>query len=358
MKITSAVVSVVLLATAQTAIGQLPAADVSRFTIKDFTFENGQTLPSAVVTYATRGRLNAAKDNAVLLPSPYAADLHAYDAFIGPGRTLDPNKHFLILTGMFGNGQSSSPSNTPAPHAGPDFPRVTIRDNVRATHQLVTEKLDITRLKAVVGSSMGAQQAYQWAVSYPDAMDSIVAICGNAKQYPFGVIRLEGSIAALKADSAWNNGRYTQPPVRGLRAFAMHYAAWSRSPTTFPRDMLDRMSDQQVDQFLRSLEAPALGMDANNVLSQAETWKRHDIGDTPSFNGDVEAALRSIKARVLLMPCRSDLYFPVADAEYEAKFLQHGELVVIESTAGHAAGGGADPQAVSFIDQKLRSMLE
>ncbi|MEZ6050189.1 MAG: alpha/beta fold hydrolase [Planctomycetaceae bacterium] len=358
MKITFAVVSVVLLATAPAAFGQFPVDDVSQFTIKDFTFESGQTLSVVVVAYATRGRLNAAKDNAVLLPSPYAADLHGYDAFIGPGRALDPNKHFLILTGMFANGQSSSPSNTSAPHGGPDFPRVTIRDNVRAVHELVVQQLGITKLKAVVGYSMGAQQAYQWAVSCPDMVESIAVICGNAKQYPFGVIRLEGSIAALKADSAWNNGRYTQPPVKGLRAFAMHYAAWSQSPASWPRDMLDGMSDQQVDQFLRSLETPALGMDANNILSQAETWKRHNIGDSPGYNGDVEAALRAIKARVLLMPCRSDLYFPVADAEYEATFLQNGELAVIESSAGHAAGGGADSQAIRFIDGKLKGMLQ
>ncbi len=222
----------------------------------------------------------------------------------------------------------------------------------------MTQQFGITKLKAVVGYSMGAQQAYQWGVSYPGAVASIAVICGNAKQYPFGVIRLESSIAALTADSAWNKGRYTQPPVKGLRAFAMHYAAWSQSPASWPRGMLDGMSDQQVDQFLRSLEAPALGMDANNVLSQAETWKRHNIGDTPGFNGDVEAALRAIKARVLLMPCRSDLYFPVADAEYEATFLQNGELVVIESPVGHAAGGGADPEATAFIDQKLKGILE
>ncbi|MCA9077046.1 MAG: alpha/beta fold hydrolase [Planctomycetaceae bacterium] len=358
MKITAAVVSIVLLVAAQNAFGQFPAEDVSRYAIKDFAFEHGQTLPSVVVAYATRGRLNAEKSNAVLLPSPYAADLHGYDALVGPGRALDPNKQFLILTGMFANGQSSSPSNTPAPHSGPDFPRVTIRDNVRAAHELVTQQLGITKLKAVVGYSMGAQQAYQWAVSYPEMVESIAVICGNAKQYPFGVIRLEGSIAALKADSAWNNGHYTLPPVKGLRAFALHYAAWSQSPASWPRDMLDGMSDQQVDQFLRSLEAPALGMDANNILSQAETWKRHNIGDTPGYIGNVEAALRAIKARVLLMPCRSDLYFPVADAEYEATILQNGELAVIESSTGHAAGGGADPQAIRFIDEKLIGLLK
>lgn len=164
MKVTVAVVSVVLFAEAHAAFAQFQAGNVSRFTIKDFTFESGRTLPSAVVAYATRGRLNAEKSNAVLLPSPYAADMHGYDAFIGPGRALDPQRHFLILTGMFANGQSSSPSNTPAPHSGPDFPRVTIRDAVRAAHALVTQQLGITKLRAVVGYLMGAR----WAMSYPD----------------------------------------------------------------------------------------------------------------------------------------------------------------------------------------------
>src|SRR6267378_4423417 len=144
------------------------------FVIANFHTESGVTLPQARIVYGTYGHLNAAKDNAVLLPSHYMADFHGYEWLIGPDRALDASKLFLVATELFGNGFSSSPSNTPEPFHGPRFPVMTIRDNVEAVHRLLTEDLKVTHLKAVIGFSMGAQQAFQWAVSYPAFADRIV----------------------------------------------------------------------------------------------------------------------------------------------------------------------------------------
>jgi homoserine O-acetyltransferase len=98
---------------------------------------------------------------------------------------------------------------------------MTIRDNVEAVHRLLVEELKVTHLKAVIGFSMGAQQAFQWAVSYPDFADRIVATSGTAKTYPHGIVRLEGQIAALTTDPAFQSGDYTAPPRIGLEAFGM-----------------------------------------------------------------------------------------------------------------------------------------
>jgi homoserine O-acetyltransferase/O-succinyltransferase len=106
------------------------------FVLKDFKTEGGVTLPEVRVVYGTFGRLNERKDNAVLLPSHYMADHHGYGWLIGDGRVFDESRDFLIATELFGNGKSSSPSNTPEPFHGPRFPIVTIRDNVRAVHRL------------------------------------------------------------------------------------------------------------------------------------------------------------------------------------------------------------------------------
>jgi homoserine O-acetyltransferase len=84
------------------------------------------------------------------------------------------------------------------------------------------------------------------------------------------------------------------------------------------------------------------GADANNLILQMRTWERHDVGNTAPFHGDVESALRSIKARVLYMPSQTDLYFPVTDARYEAGFIPHCEFVPIPSLWGHPAGAGPD----------------
>src|ERR1700689_3249484 len=151
------------------------------FVIKNFKTESGVTLPEAHVVYGTYGHLNAARDNVILLPSHYMAKLNGYEWLMGPGKALDPSQLFLVTTEMFGNGSSSSPNNTPEPFHGPRFPVMTIRDNVEAVHRLLTEELKVTHLKAVIGFSMGAQQAFQWVVSYPDFMDRAVATSGTAK---------------------------------------------------------------------------------------------------------------------------------------------------------------------------------
>ena len=200
------------------------------FVIKNFKTESGVVLPEARVVYGTYGHLNAARDNAVLLPSHYMAKLNGYEWLMGPGKALDPEKLFLVTTELFGNGSSSSPNNTPKPFDGPRFPVMTIRDNVEAVHRLLTEDLHVTHLKAVIGFSMGAQQAFQWAVSYPDFMDRAVATSGTAKTYGHGIVRLEGEIAAITADEKFKGGDYTEEPQAGINAFGMVWAAWLYSP--------------------------------------------------------------------------------------------------------------------------------
>src|SRR6202790_4694173 len=199
------------------------------FAIANFRTESGAPLPQARVVYGTYGHLNAAKDNVVLLPSHYMADFHGYEWLIGADRALDPSKLFLVATELFGNGHSSSPSNTPEPFHGPRFPVMTIRDNVNAVHQMLTEQLGVKHLRAVIGFSMGAQQAFQWAVSYPDFMDRIVATSGTAKTYGHGIVRLESQITALTTDPAFKDGDYTAEPEKGIQATSLVWAGWLHS---------------------------------------------------------------------------------------------------------------------------------
>src|SRR5512133_2517513 len=118
--------------TAAAAPPRVDRAAHHEFVIENFRTESGVTLPRARVVYGTYGHLNAARDNVILLPSHYMADHHGYEWLIGPGRALDTSKVFLVATEMFGNGRSSSPSNTPEPYHGSRFPVTTIRDNVEA----------------------------------------------------------------------------------------------------------------------------------------------------------------------------------------------------------------------------------
>ena len=141
--------------------------DQKIYDLNDFTLESGATLPAAKLSYTVHGSMNTEGNNAILVPSFYLGDHHGYDFLIGPGKALDPEKYFIIATDMFQNGLSSSPSNTPPPFDGANFPKISIRDNVTAQLQLLTAELGVSHLRAVIGFSMGAQQALQWAVSHP-----------------------------------------------------------------------------------------------------------------------------------------------------------------------------------------------
>jgi homoserine O-acetyltransferase/O-succinyltransferase len=144
------------------------------FRLERFTLESGDALPETWIAYKTHGTLNAEGSNAVLYPTQFAAQHGDVEWMIGPGRALDPRTHFIVVADQLGNGLSSSPSNTPPPHDRARFPVVTIRDDVAAQHRLLTEGLGVRRLKLVVGYSMGAQQAFQWAVSHPEFVERIL----------------------------------------------------------------------------------------------------------------------------------------------------------------------------------------
>jgi homoserine O-acetyltransferase len=330
------------------------------FTIENFPLETGATLPRAIVVYGTYGALNAAKDNAVLLPSHYMAQSDGYDWLIGEGKTLDPRKYFLIMTELFGNGRSSSPSNTPAPFHGPRFPVTTIRDNVEAVRRLLEDGLGIHHLRAVVGFSMGAEQAFQWAVSHPRFVDRIVATAGTARCWPHGVVRLDSQIRAVTLDPAFKGGDYAEQPARGIETTGSVWLAWLYSQEWWKRELWRKTEPAAANLTLDQYAAKASkeffdGADANNLILQMRTWQAHDVGTTPGFGGSTEKALRSIAIPVLYMPSETDLYFPLGDAREESKWIRRVTLAPIPSLWGHTAGIGASPEDLAFIERKLHA---
>ncbi len=349
-----------LAAYAQTA-GQAPALNPVRheFVIENFKTESGAVLPKAVIVYGTYGQLNEAKDNAILMGSHYMANLRGYEWLMGkePERALDPSKLFLITTELFGNGRSSSPSNTPEPFHGPRFPLMTIRDNVEAVHRLLISELKIPHLRAVIGFSMGAEQAFQWAVSYPAFMDRVAATSGTAKCYPHGVVRLEGQIAAIAADPVFNGGDYTAPPAKGLEAFGMVWAGWLYSQEWWRKELWRTRPNMTLEQAMSRYRNFIPGADANDLILQMRTWEKHDVGTTPGFGGDAEKALKSIQVPLLYMPSATDLYFPVGDAQYEAAFIQKVVLSPIPSLWGHTAGAASNPTDGKFLNDHIREFL-
>ena len=336
------------------------SVDYEIYDLGDVRLQRGATLRDCKLAYKTFGALNAEKDNVIVYPTWYSGQHYENEWLIGQGRALDPDKYFIIIPNMFGNGLSTSPSNTPEPYNAARFPQVTAFDNVVQQHRLVTEKFGIRKVKLVTGWSMGALQTFHWGALFPDMVERIAPFCGSAKCSRHNFVFLEGVKAALTADAAWNNGWYTTKPEKGLRAVARVYAGWGFSQAFYRQELdLRTLGYSTLEDFLVSFwEGFFLPKDANNLLTMLWTWQNGDISDNPLYKGDYKKALGAIKAKAYVMPGSTDLYFPPEDSENEVAHMPNATFVPIKSIWGHFAGGpGTSKEDVAFLDNKLKELL-
>jgi homoserine O-acetyltransferase len=309
------------------------------------------------VSWKTHGTLNPARDNVILYPTSYSAQHPDLEWLIGPDGVLDPGRWFIVIPDMFGNGLSSSPSNTPA------YPAlVTAWDNVHAQHRLLKDVFGIERLACVHGWSMGAQQAYHWAALFPDAVARIVVNCGSARTAVHNQIFLKSLMAVLEAAPEHvGNGRFSAPPAAAIRAFGRIYASWALSQD-FYRAGLHRtaLKAPDLETFLRTdWEERYARRQAADLYAQLRCWEAGDISNNPTYGGDLVRALNAIKAKVLLMPGATDLYFRIADNEAELPHLKAAELCPIPSIWGHRAGNPVqNPADAAFIRDTVRRWLD
>lgn len=333
--------------------------DHETFALGDLALLSGEVLRDARLAYRTWGTLAPDGGNAVLIPTFYTGTHRRNEGYFGPGRPLDPARHFIVSINLFGNGLSSSPSTSAAPRDGPRFPLVAFWDNVAAQHRLLTDRLGVRRLRLVMGWSMAACQSYQWAAQYPEMVDAILPFCGSARTSPHNIVFLEGVKAALCADQAWAGGAYTAPPERGLRAFARVYAGWAYSQTFYRERLHTRLGHETHEDLLLDWEEDHLAnWDANDLLAMLATWQAGDISANPLYGGNFPKALGAIRARAILMPCTQDLYFPPEDNAIEARHMVRAELRPVDSPWGHcAASAGNDPAFMAALDRAVAELL-
>ena len=328
------------------------------FELGDVDLLDGGVLPQAKLAYKTYGCLSPARDNAVLLPTFYTGSHERNEGFFGQDRAITPERHFIVSINLFGNGYSSSPSNSPPPADGPRFPKVTLYDNVACQQRLLEEHLGIERLALVAGWSMAGCQAYQWAAQFPDRVGAILPFCASAKTSPHNIVFLEGVKAALLADGDFRGGDYEKPPERGLRAFGRVYAGWAFSQTFYREKLHRQLGFENYEDLLRDWEEDHLNWDANDLLAKLWTWQHGDISANSLYQGDFRAALRAIEAKAILIPCTQDLYFPPEDNAIEVADMPNAELRPFDSPWGHCvASPGNVPEFQEFLDRAIRELL-
>ena len=334
--------------------------DYEYFNLGDVKLLSGTLLKSAKLAYKTYGTLNNTYDNVIVLPTFYTGTHKRNEGFFGPDRAINPNKYFIVSINMFGNGLSSSPSNSLSPRDGPRFPNITLWDNVNCQHKLITQKLNVKKIALVAGWSMAGCQAYQWAAQYPDMVKAILPFCASAKTSAHNHVFLEGVKAALVADKNWNNGDYKSPPVAGLKAFGRVYAGWAFSQDFYREEVYKKIGFKSVEDLLKNWENDHVeNWDANNHLAKIHTWQTADISAGPTYNNNFEKALGSIQAQTILMPCNQDLYFRTKDNEIEANYIPNVSLRPYNSPFGHCvANPGNDKNFEIELDKNINELLQ
>lgn len=309
------------------------------------------------IAYQTFG---SPDQHAVLMPTCFGGSLNDTFQFLrSPDKDGNPPvlaSYFVIVCGLLGGAESSSPSNAHPSMRGASFPQTTYEDNVRLQYALC-RALGVTKLAAYIGFSMGGQQAYHMATIYPDFVERAVVLASSARTSWHNWNFLEGPKAALTSAVDWHDGAYTEPAKRGTRAFSRVYSTWALSPQWYRERSWEKLGHSSLPEYLDANWSGA--GDGHDLLRMLDTWQRGDISLYGPKKGDLPAALASIQAKVLVMPSRTDCYFPPEDSEEEVKHLKHGELSVIESIWGHVAGGGGGtPEDNAFICKEVARWLE
>ena len=350
-----------------------------------FPLACGQILAKAQLSYRVYGELNAARSNLVLYPSSYGAWPEDIDWLVGP--ILDPRRWCVVLVSQFGNGRSSSPSNG-GPPLGPQGWPIDHRDNLRAQIKLLEELFGVERPALVYGWSMGAQQAYHWAVLEPQRPQRICCICGTARTTPHNRLFLLSLRQALTNDPAWNGSGFDAVPERGLRSFALIYASWAASQSFYRRGAHRQLGYADVDSYVEQAWLPAYRRhDPRNLIAMLDVWLANDVAAAAGISrgagdgiigaadggiigaadggiigaadgdgdGDLAAALGRIEARTAVVASSSDLYFTPADCAAEAALIPGASFQLLDSDLGHRAGNPRDSPAEQAL---IRAAVE
>ena len=335
------------------AVPSWPTQD-GTFSIPNFRFGSGESLPQLRLHYLTLGKPHTDKsgntDNAVLLLHGTGGDARSLlnplfsNVLFGPGQPLDITKYFIVLPDDIGHGSSSKPSDGLHAH----FPQYDYDDMVRSQHTMLLEGLKVDRLRLILGTSMGCMQAFVWGETYPGFSDALApfaclptALAGRNRMMRYMAIQ------AIKQDPDWRNGAYTSEPVQGLRTANEILFIMGSSPLQMQKQAPTRAAAETfVDNYLKRVMAAT---DANDLIFYTNASRNYD----PSQHLD------RITVPVLYINSADDFINPpeLGIAETLAKKMPHCRFVLIpisDATRGH----GTHTVAAVWKDYLLQLLRE
>jgi len=317
-------------------------------TLRDFRLQNGAVLPEASLAFETYGKLAADGRNAVLVTHGFTSSHHAagkyqtsdeavgwWDALIGPGKAIDTDKLFAVSSNMLGSSYGSTNPASINPKTGkpygPGFPEISLVDIVTAQKRLL-DHLGVKHLVAVAGPSYGGYQTFQWGVTFPDAMDGLVAVV-SAPAGSGGQAAVDTFVASLAKDPNWNGGWYYEkggilPTMLALRVATLkRYGIDAQLAPKFP-DAVER------EGAIRKVAEPwAREFDANGMIALRRASVRYNA----------EKDFKKIKARLLYVLSSTDALFPPSIAPAVMANLKAAGVDAtyfqLESPYGHLASG-------------------
>ena len=374
--------------------GAMDAVDLY-FVVPALPLESGLQLREVRVAYRTWGTLSPGADNCIFVPHALTGNAAVdswWGALLGEGKAFDTSKYFIVGANMLGScyGTTSPLDDMPeaegaapwvAPRVGThredarlryaaDFPHVTIRDNVRLHHRLLTQHLGVHAMHAVVGGSAGGMQALEWAIMFPSFVRRAVVIACGATQTPWQIAISEAQRQSIYRDPNWNHGFYSlnEPPEHGLAVARQNAMVWYRSPEAYE----EKFGRQEQVAIPGSPAAKALAnaggggrgapssfavegylehqgakfvdrFDANCYVALTRTLDSHDVssGGGGPLGGEPRASvaevLQGIVQPVMVVGISSDVLYPLYMQHELARHIPRATLRVVESSQGHDA---------------------
>ena len=352
-----------------------------------FTFESGESIPGLTLRYETYGRLNEARDNALLICHALSGDHHCagihslsdrkpgwWNNIIGPGKPFDTNRYFIVCSNCLGGCQGSSGPKSLNPDTGRpynlDFPLVSIRDMVRAQHLLLTEGLGIRSLAAAIGGSMGGMQVLQWGIEFPDFVRKLIPMATTARQNAQAIAFNEVGRLAIMQDPDWSEGAYEvgRGPDVGLAVARMMahitYLSDAGLEEKFGRDKVRQTrarsqfdAEFQVESYLRYQGQSFISrFDGNAYLYLTKALDRFDLfGES----GRLEDQLERIRSRTLVIAFKSDWLFPPAQNRTIVHALlrcgRHASYAELDTALGHDSFLVHAPELYRLVERFLEA---